>query len=289
MRLPPSVTRIVSAVLALGAPALGARAGGDAQVAGPATRDGVLVYTVASDLQKDPCSVQVLLPDRLEQQKRYPVLYVLPVAPGTSGPWGSGIREARRTGVHNRFGLICAAPSFSNWPWYADHPTDTALQQERYLLEIVVPLVEGRHPALRRPEGRLLVGFSKSGWGAWSLLLRHPEVFGRAAAWDAPLLEETPKRFGMHTIFGSQENLERYRITRLLEQRAALLRSGPPRLVLTGHGNFGADVRRVHEKMMAWGIPHRYDNGTARKHDWHSGWFAETVGYLMASAGEGRP
>ena len=50
------------------------------------------------------------------------------------------------------------------------------------------------------------IGFSKSGWGAFSLLLRHPEVFGRAAAWDAPLMLEQPNRYGMGAVFGSQEN-----------------------------------------------------------------------------------
>jgi len=256
---------------------------------GPVERDGLLVYTVTSALQEGPCAVQVLRPDAVDPEKRYPVLYVLPVAPGIHGRWGSGIVEARRTNVHNRFGLICVAPALSDWPWYADHPTDPAKQQERYLLEVVLPLVEGRHPALRQPRGRLLVGFSKSGWGAWSLLLRHPDVFGRAAAWDAPLMEQTPERFEMASVFGTQEHFERYRITDLLQRRADLLRTGPPRLVLTGHGNFGAHAERMHRRLEAMRIPHRYENRTRRQHDWHSGWFAETVRHLIEARGEQRP
>ena len=72
-----------------------------------------------------------------------------------------------------------------------------SLHQEKYLLEDVLPLVEGSYPVETGPDGRLLVGFSKSGWGAWSLLLRHPGVFGKAAAWDAPLMQDAPDRFGM--------------------------------------------------------------------------------------------
>ena len=58
--------------------------------------------------------------------------------------------------------------------------------------------IEQHYPARADRDGRLLVGFSKSGWGAYSLLLRHPDRFGKAAAWDAPLMEERagPLRHG---------------------------------------------------------------------------------------------
>ena len=281
------IVLITAVGLASGMPPSRVAAG--ATIEGPVARDGLLVYTVTSALQDGPCAVQVLLPDTLAPEKRYPVLYVLPVAPGTDGRWGSGIVEAQRTNVHNRFGLICVAPAFSDWPWYADHPTDPSKQQERYLLEVVLPLVEARHPVLRRPQGRLLVGFSKSGWGAWSLLLRHPEVFGGAAAWDAPLMEQAPERFEMASIFGTQENFARYRITDLLQARAATLRDERPRLVLAGHGNFGAQTEQMHRRLDALGIPHRYDNRTRRRHDWHSGWFADTVRRLVEARGEPHP
>jgi hypothetical protein len=59
--------------------------------------------------------------------------------------------------------------------------------------------------------GLLLLGFSKSGWGAlFSLLLRHPDVFGKAAAWDAPLVMDSPGRHGNGDIFGTPENFEKY-------------------------------------------------------------------------------
>ena len=41
-------------------------------------------------------------------------------------------------------------------------------------------------PEIGNPDarGRMLVGYSKSGWGAFTLLLRHPGVFSRAAAYS---------------------------------------------------------------------------------------------------------
>ncbi|KPK47813.1 MAG: hypothetical protein AMK72_07900 [Planctomycetes bacterium SM23_25] len=276
----------------LAAAATGATAGdasarpapAETTVEGPTARDGILTYTVTSRYLKGPNPVEVLLPDRIEAGKRYPVLYILPVEPGTGGRWGSGIGEARRTNVHNTFGLVCVAPAFDTTPWYADHPTDPAVRHESYLLKVVLPLVEARHPALARPEGRLLVGFSKSGWGAFSLLLRHADVFGRAAAWDAPMMEQAPTKFGMAEVFGTQENFERYRITALVERQAGLLKDGAARLVLLGYGNFRTPTEGLHRRMLALGIPHVYDNATERRHHWESGWFAGAVRRLMELA-----
>lgn len=251
-------------------------------VSGPQrSGEGLLAYTVTSEFLAGPNEVEVLLPDKMEAGKQHPVLYILPVNPGTRGPWGSGILEARRQDVHNKHGLVCVAPAFDSWPWYADHPTDPKIRQESYLLKVVLPLVEERHPVLKEPRGRLLVGFSKSGWGAFSLLLRNPDVFGRAAAWDAPLMEQAPKKYEMGGVFATQENFERYKITALLEQKAALLKAGPPRLALLGYGNFREQTEQAHARMLALGIPHVYENAAKRKHDWHSGWFADAVRLLM--------
>ena len=48
-------------------------------------------------------------------------------------------------------------------------------------MKTVVPLIEEHYSALGTAEGRLLFGFSKSGWGALTLILRNPDFFGYAA------------------------------------------------------------------------------------------------------------
>jgi hypothetical protein len=236
--------------------------------------------TLTSEYQRGPNVLQVLPPDRMDRGSRYRVLYILPVNDGTGGPWGSGIEEAESLDLHNRHGLICVSPAFDEVPWYADHPTNPKIRQESYLLKVVVPFVERNWPAAAEPSGRLLVGFSKSGWGAFSLLLRHPDVFGRAASWDAPLALDAPDEYGSGPIFGTQENFDEYRIWSLLEKRAELLRKGPARLALLGYGYFLTEVEQTHEKMLALGIPHVYENDTERSHDWRSGWLEGAVEIL---------
>lgn len=248
-----------------------------------ATKDdhGVLVHTVESPYQSGKTSIRVLLPKRVDPDKKLPVLFVLPVEAGNESRYGDGLREVQRAGLHDEHGLICVAPTFSQLPWYADHPTDATIRQESYLLKVVLPFVETTYPAIRRPEGRLLVGFSKSGCGAYSLLLRNPEVFGRAAAWDAPLTMPAPGQFGSRPIFGTPENFAEYQITALLRKRAALF-GEPGRLVLTGYGNFREHHVAAHRLMEELDVEHAYRDGPRRKHHWSSGWLPEAVGLLVA-------
>jgi S-formylglutathione hydrolase FrmB len=246
-------------------------------------KTGIPAYFLRSPYQRGPNALQFLLPEKLEQGKRYPVLYILPVYAGGDAK-ASGIHEAKRLDLHNRHGLICVAPTFDRVPWYADHPSDPQVRQESYMLDVVLPFVEQTFPAAREPGGRLLVGFSKSGWGAFGLLLRHPEVFGRAASWDAPLMMQKIGLYETPQVLATQENFERYKVLSLLEKRAKLLSSGPARLVLLGHGNF-SDDGPLHRKMTEWGIRHDYDHGPKRAHAWDSGWLGPAVEALLRPAG----
>jgi hypothetical protein len=251
-----------------------------------ADADGTLVHAVESELHDRPTTIRVLLPGKVEEGRRYRVLYVLPVEAGDERRYGDGLLEVKKLGLHDRYGLIVVQPTFARLPWYADHPTDPRLRQESYFLKVVVPFVEEKYPALARPEGRLLLGFSKSGWGAFNLLLRHPDVFGKAAAWDAPLMLDAPGKYGSGDIFGTKENFEAYRVTRLLEERAGRLGAGK-RLILLGYGNFRGEHQAAHGLMERLKIDHEYRDGPPRQHDWRSGWLAEAVG-LLAGPGDGR-
>ncbi len=239
------------------------------------------LHRLRSPRQGGETIVRVFTPDELGPEPRLKALYVLPVEAGEGTRWGDPGGEVRRADLANRHRLVVVLPTFSALPWYADHPASHDLQQERYFLEDVVPLVERAYPVNSSPEGRLLVGFSKSGWGAWSLLLRHPDTFSRAAAWDAPVMQAAPDRYGMGPIFGDQANFERYRLTRLVRERAAVLR-GKKRLVLTGYfDSFRTHHIAMHELLTELGIPHDYRDGPMREHHWESGWLEETVELLV--------
>ncbi len=258
----------------------------DATISTAATEDGFYVHRVRSEFQADETLIRVLLPTNLESGQRLRVLYLLPVEPGTEHRYGDGLLEAKKLDLANKYRLICVAPTFAQLPWYTDHPTDKTIRQESHFVQVVVPAVEKFYPALPERDGRLLVGFSKSGFGAWSLLLRNPQAFAKAAAWDAPLMQAAPNQFGMGPIYGTPENFEHYRLDNLLRNRAPEFRTKPNekaaiRLIHLGYENFRDHHERAEALLNELQIPHAYADGPKLEHTWHSGWLEEAVKRLM--------
>jgi S-formylglutathione hydrolase FrmB len=183
--------------------------------------NGFLVHEVQSPYQAGKTEIRILLPDKVEKDKRDPVVYVLPVEAGKESRYGDGLVEVKKNDLHNKLRAVFVAPTFSHLPWYANHPMKADISQETYFVTVVVPFIEKTYPVRAEASGRLLLGFSKSGWGAFSLLLRHPDLFGKAAAWGAPLMMEQPNRFGMGDVFGTQENFENYQAVQPSRQESS--------------------------------------------------------------------
>ena len=243
---------------------------------------GEIVHQLTSSWQSVTTSVRVLVPSDLKNDERLPVVFVLPVEAGEGTRWGDGLGEIRRLKLQERYRVICVAPSFSLLPWYADHPTDLTIRQESHLLKAVVPFVDATFPTTGKSDDRLLIGFSKSGWGAFSLLLRNPDVFGKAAGWDAPLLMNKPGLYGSGPIFGTEEQFKNYQITELLRQRAAEF-SAEPRLIHLGYGNFREHHTGLEQLMNELNVSTVYQHCPQRKHAWDSGWLPEAMRLLCES------
>ena len=246
------------------------------------TRSPYETHDLRSRWQADATVVRVLTPDNMKPGHKYRVLYVLPVESGRTTRWGDSIAEVLKHDLHNKHQLICVFPTFADLPWYANHPTNMQLKQETYLTLEVVPLIEEKYPVLADASGRLLVGFSKSGWGAWSLLLRDPKFFGRAAAFDAPMMMDAPGKYGSGPVFGTAENFGGYQISQLLKHRASGLKKSPTRLALFGRGNFQKEHVQVTHLLQTLQIPFHQDDSTLRDHSWHSGWLPAAVRWLAA-------
>jgi hypothetical protein len=254
----------------------------EGQVA-PAKLDenGVFVHAVKSEYQGGKTKVRVILPKSYNSStERLKTLYVLPVEAGDGTQWGDPIQELIKRDIASRHNVVCVVPTFSHLPWYADHPTNKGIRQESYFLKVVVPLVESTYRVLPERDGRLLVGFSKSGWGAFSLLLRNSDLFGKAAAFDAPLMMDSPSRFEMQTVFATQKNFEPYQITKLLEGRGTELGT-EPRLVLLGFDNFRSHHVECRELLTQLSVAHDFQNESRIAHNWGSGWLPIAVEMLV--------
>ena len=249
--------------------------------------NGFDVYTVDSEYQRSATKIRVLLPNAYASDSSYQTVYVLPVEANEGTKYGDGLVTVRNLNEHNLHPAIYVAPTFSDIPWYCDHSSDPEIRQETYFRTVVVPFIELRYPAEAERDSRLLLGFSKSGWGAFTMLLRFPDTFGRALAWDSPMGMNSSHDLGgngFSSVVGSDANFQNYYVKGLVQSRGQALKDQPPRLFLYG---YYFDFTRqghaeLHNLMAALGIPHVYVPGTKLSHVWHSGWVDYAVQLLFS-------
>jgi hypothetical protein len=242
----------------------------------------VRTHAVETEFLRGPGLVRIVTPEGhqgLVDERR--VLFVLPVEPDLHDEYGDGLREVLALDLHVRHGLTLVAPTFTDWPWFADHATDPQKRHESHFIERVLPAVDTLCPAGRTR--RMLMGFSKSGYGAFSLLLRHPEPFDVAGAWDAPLMIDATD-WPIGGAYGSAERFGGYRVAELLRARAGEFRR-PPRLALLGRGVFAGDMAEAHELMQSLGVAHITIGGPVREHRWDTGWVPRAVKTLARMVG----
>ncbi len=249
--------------------------------------EGFTTYAVYSPYQRSVNSIRVLLPNNYSPAKQYRVVYVLPVEARDGRQFGDGLITARASGLQNAYDAIFVAPTFTDIPWYANHASDPSIWQETYFRDVVVPFVETQYNTVPGADGRYLLGFSKSGYGAVSMLLRNQNYFGRAMAYDSPLAMSNPSSgYGFLGIVGTQQNFsQNYQITSLLNTRGLSLKNQPPRIFLYGYATtYGTfyDHQAVAAQMTQLGIPHVYDPGVLRSHVWNSGWMPNAAKMLLS-------
>jgi hypothetical protein len=256
-------------------------------VKGGTNDDDFINHRIKSPYQADSTTIRVLLPDKIVKGEKYKVLYILPVIENDNRRFGDGLGEVKKYNYHNKYNLICVAPEFTYKPWYCDHAIDKVRQDESHMLKTVIPFVDSHYPTLKEMEGRLLMGFSKSGRGALSLVLRNPQIFYKGAGWDngirvdAGPISEEERLEKIEEVFGTVSVFEKYRITNVLKEKGPGLGDKQRLFLYSTEGKRALGSAEIHNLMIELKIPHRYLFEPRRKHRWDSGWIPEAVRFLV--------
>ena len=246
------------------------------------------MFQLESPCQAGAQEIRVLTPDNYDPARKYRVVYVLPVEPGFTQQFGYGLGLMAEMNAHNKYDVILAQMAFEKEPWFGDHANNPKIRQATYLKDYVVPFIEGKYSTPGTPEGRLLFGFSKSGWGAFSLILMHPDFFGYAAVWDAPLLFDN-FHFGMQEVFGDRGQLDIFRPDLLMPKQKAHFQKRC-RLVLAGEKAWGTMIPApgggshtagAHALLDKEGVKHKYIDNLNVAHRWGKLWMEPTLQALM--------
>jgi hypothetical protein len=240
---------------------------------------GITNYTLKSDYQSDATKLRVLPPDNGQIDA---LLLVLPVEPGLGTQWGDPMAIAKKANLHNKHKLLIVMPTFVQTPWFGDHPAKAGVRQESHLTQAILKAIDQLYaPKAGDQRRRLLLGFSKSGWGAVSLLVRYPALFESAAAWDAPLMVDKISEYKMADVFGTKTYFtENYYLPDQLRQQGPALEKRA-RIALMGHAFFGDQMKRAHQLMNELKIPHYQSDSASTEHKWDEAWMSKSIEQLL--------
>jgi Putative esterase len=236
---------------------------------------GVQHYQVTSpDNGPGPQTLRVLQPSNPAPGVAHNFIYVLPVEPGEGTTFGDGLQVIQSLGLQNQDNLTVIEPSFAINPWYADNPVNASQQEDTFMATDLQPWVQA-NLSTTGTEQHWLIGFSKSGIGAQTLILRHPDKFTLAASWDFPADMNTYDEYGDNSAesYGTDANFQaNYRLTQaFLAAHAAPFRANN-RIWIGSYQLFRQDVADYDPLLTSQGILHTTEPPTAMAHAWDSGW-----------------
>ena len=226
--------------------------------------------------------IDVLKPDAYDPGTQYPVIYVGMVEPFVN-VYADPLNTIRTIGLHNTHNCIFATCQFRSSPWYGAK-NDGTMRYDDLFSDVLTGLVDERYSTIRQRQGRMILGYSKSGWGGMSLLLKRPDVFGYVAAWDCPW-DITYGTFDTATAFGSLAQFQQTNPRDIFDSYLTSV-NDKARIVLAGSATWDADLLSFKSFLDARSIPYTYSRnvlgGGVSDHDWDTGWLPDVVADLMA-------
>lgn len=150
----------------------------------------------ASHLDGTSVKLNIILPRNYTASgRRFPVLYLLH---GYGGHYSDWCEKTHIVDYAKPYEEIIVMPEGKNG-WYVNNYTNPKMQWEDYIIEDLIPYVDGHYRTVALREGRAIAGLSMGGYGAMFLGLKHHEMFAAAASlsgvvasadmarWDKPL------------------------------------------------------------------------------------------------------
>jgi pimeloyl-ACP methyl ester carboxylesterase len=132
----------------------------------------------------------------------------------------------------------------------------------------------------------ILVGFSKSGPGAWNIARRIPELVHGTIIFDAPVARDNLPPWGTAPFYKDnaawQEDLP-------LRTCGQFQRAMPPhhQLVLVSGTGFHAEMCALSDKLSGIGLKHVFLPRPDMKHHWNAGWVEEGLSTISGIGSSG--
>jgi len=147
---------------------------------------------------------------------------------------------------------------YAGMVWYNEHVRQEAIAQIRALeLERIV-----------------LVGFSKSGLGAWNIARTIPGLVSGTIIFDAPVARENVASLGARAFYTDDPSWRRDLPIHTVQEYGAAM-PGTHSLVLISGGSFHQEVYSLSQALSEAMVEHVFLPRPHLEHHWNSGWIEE--------------
>ncbi len=132
----------------------------------------------------------------------------------------------------------------------------------------------------------VLVGFSKSGLGAWHLAQAMPDRVAATIIFDAPVARAELPPWQTAPFYANDAEWQADSPIRHIAQFQARVAPGH-RLVLIAGNNFLAEMASLSAALRQAGVDHHFRPEPDRLHHWNSGWLEEAVELVQGVSDKG--
>lgn len=117
----------------------------------------------------------------------------------------------------------------------------------------------------------ILVGFSKSGLGAWNIAREHPELVCAVIIFDAPVCRDELPPWETDAFYADDEAWREDLPLRQIARAPSLFPAGLP-LILVSGSIFHDEMAELSRALYQIGIEHTFHSSPICPHHWNSGW-----------------
>lgn len=126
----------------------------------------------------------------------------------------------------------------------------------------------------------ILVGFSKSGLGAWNIARAIPDLISGTIIFDAPVARESLPPWGTAPFYRDDESWQQDLPLRTVRSFRSVMPE-THRLVLISGAGFHDEMCQLSNELTRVGSRHSFLSRPHLKHHWNSGWIGEGLNELV--------
>ena len=211
-----------------------------------------------------------------DQDRRYPVLYLLHGADGCYSDWS---KKANLEELATKHGIIIVCPDGQD-SWYFDSPIDPKMQFETYVSKELVAYVDEHYRTIANSLMRAVTGLSMGGHGGLWLGFRHPDVFHSCGSMSGGVdITKFPNRWKLDRRLGKYETNKKRWADHAVINLVPTLKPGQNIIIDDGYSDFFYQVNlNLHQALLTQKIPHDFIIRPG-KHSWN--YWVNSLDYQM--------